>query len=147
MTLLLRLASRPPVGFAHNRNTMPTNRPESPPLRPLNREELNVIVCAKLKASILSSIVTRLHFMPKSLCAVALLSAVTLFAAEPLHIPFKEYKLDNGLRVILSEDHTAPSYSVSVTYDVGSRDEKPGRTGFAHLFEHMMYQGSENVGK
>ena len=63
------------------------------------------------------------------------------------NIPFKEYKLDNGLRVILSEDHSAPSYSVAITYDVGSRDEKDGRTGFAHLFEHMMYQGSENVGK
>src|SRR5689334_6361111 len=85
--------------------------------------------------------------MPKLMCAALVASAVTLSAAGPLNIPFKEYKLDNGLRVILSEDHTAPSYSVSVTYDVGSRDEKPGRTGFAHLFEHMMYQGSENVGK
>src|SRR5580700_1642148 len=74
-------------------------------------------------------------------------SVVALVAAGPINIPFKEYKLDNGLRVILSEDHSAPSYSIAVTYDVGSRDEKEGRTGFAHLFEHMMYQGSENVGK
>jgi zinc protease len=85
--------------------------------------------------------------MAKFLCAALLASAVTLFAAGPLNIPFKEYKLDNGLRVILSEDHSAPSYSIAVTYDVGSRDEKDGRTGFAHLFEHMMFQGSENIGK
>jgi zinc protease len=66
---------------------------------------------------------------------------------KPVEIPFREYKLKNGLRVILSEDHAAPTYSICVTYNVGSRDERPGRTGFAHLFEHMMFQGSENVGK
>jgi zinc protease len=66
---------------------------------------------------------------------------------KPISIPFKEFKLKNGLRLILSEDHSAPTYSISVTYDVGSRNEKQGRTGFAHLFEHMMFQGSENVGK
>jgi zinc protease len=62
-------------------------------------------------------------------------------------VKFSEHKLKNGLRVILSEDHSAPTYSISVTYNVGSRDERRGRTGFAHLFEHMMFQGSENVGK
>src|SRR5262249_55505884 len=62
-------------------------------------------------------------------------------------VKFSEHKLKNGLRVILSEDHSAPTYSISVTYNVGSRDERDGRTGFAHLFEHMMFQGSENVGK
>lgn len=67
--------------------------------------------------------------------------------AKKITIPFKEFTLKNGLRVILSEDHSAPTYSVCVTYNVGSRDERPGRTGFAHLFEHMMFQGSENVGK
>ncbi len=66
---------------------------------------------------------------------------------KPITIPFKEYKLKNGLRVILSEDHTAPTYSIDVCYNAGSRDERQGRTGFAHLFEHMMFQGSENVGK
>src|SRR5204863_147494 len=62
-------------------------------------------------------------------------------------VKFTEHKLKNGLRIILSEDHSAPTYSISVTYNVGSRDERDGRTGFAHLFEHMMFQGSENVGK
>jgi zinc protease len=68
-------------------------------------------------------------------------------AAARTRIPVQEFRLKNGLRVIMSEDHTAPTYSISVTYNVGSRDERKGRTGFAHLFEHMMFQGSENVGK
>ena len=62
-------------------------------------------------------------------------------------IAFEEYRLPNGLRVILAPDPFAPVIAVNVTYDVGSRDEKPGRTGFAHLFEHMLFQGSEKVGK
>lgn len=62
-------------------------------------------------------------------------------------VSFQEFTLPNGLRVILAEDHAAPTYSLCVSYNVGSRDERPGRTGFAHLFEHMMFQGSENVGK
>src|SRR6185436_10446350 len=62
-------------------------------------------------------------------------------------VDLKETKLANGLRVITVEDHNAPVIAVNVTYNVGSRNEKPGRTGFAHLFEHMMFQGSENVGK
>lgn len=62
-------------------------------------------------------------------------------------VNFTEHRLANGLRVILSADHSAPTVSVSLAYDVGSRDERPGQSGFAHLFEHMMFQGSENVGK
>ncbi len=62
-------------------------------------------------------------------------------------VVFKETKLKNGLRVILIEDHSAPVVSLALIYDVGSRNEKRGRTGFAHLFEHMMFQGSENIGK
>jgi predicted Zn-dependent peptidase len=85
--------------------------------------------------------------MTRFLCAALPAFAILAYAAGPLNIPFKEYKLDNGLRVILSEDHSAPAYSLAMTYDVGSRDEKEGRTGFAHLFEHMMFQGSANVGK
>jgi predicted Zn-dependent peptidase len=61
-------------------------------------------------------------------------------------IKFSDTTLKNGLRVIISEDHAAPVFSVAVVYNVGSRDERPGRTGFAHLFEHMMFKGSENVG-
>ena len=77
-------------------------------------------------------------------------TASTQNAVQPgksFDVAFKEFTLKNGLRVILSEDHSAPTYSICVTYNVGSRDERPGRTGFAHLFEHMMFQGSDNVGK
>ena len=62
-------------------------------------------------------------------------------------IPIDRYALDNGLRVVLSRDPRAPLVAVNLWYDVGSRHEKPGKTGFAHLFEHMMFQGSANVEK
>jgi predicted Zn-dependent peptidase len=62
-------------------------------------------------------------------------------------MPVEQFALENGLRVILSEDHAVPVVSVAVYFDVGSRNEREGRTGFAHLFEHMMFQGSENVPK
>ena len=78
------------------------------------------------------------------------LLAAALVAAEPAPIPtipFEQYKLPNGLNVILSEDHTAPIVAVDVRYDVGSKNEKPGRTGFAHLFEHLMFQGTANLPK
>ena len=63
------------------------------------------------------------------------------------HVPIEQFTLENGLRVVLNEDHAVPVVSVAVYYDVGSRNEREGRTGFAHLFEHMMFQGSENVPK
>ena len=62
-------------------------------------------------------------------------------------LDFTDQRLENGLRVLIAPDHNAPVFSIAVTYKVGSRNERPGRTGFAHLFEHMMFQGSENVGK
>lgn len=61
-------------------------------------------------------------------------------------INLSDTRLPNGLRVITVEDHTTPVIVVAITYNVGSRDERRGRTGFAHLFEHMMFKGSENVG-
>ena len=67
-------------------------------------------------------------------------------AAQDVRIPIEQYTLKNGLRVVLSEDHAAPTVSLCIVYDVGSRNEQPGHTGFAHLFEHMMFQGSQNVG-
>jgi zinc protease len=62
-------------------------------------------------------------------------------------VPIERHRLDNGLRIILSRDESAPLVAVNLWYHVGSRHELPGRTGFAHLFEHMMFQGSENVAK
>ena len=85
-----------------------------------------------------------------ALVATVLLGAAALVAPlyAAIHPPKLDYQittLPNGLRVILSEDHSTPIVHVSVWYHVGSRDEKPGRTGFAHLFEHMMFKGSKNV--
>ncbi len=72
-----------------------------------------------------------------------------LLATAPLHaqgdIEYETYEMPNGLRVVLSQDHSAPIVTVSVWYDVGSANEETGRSGFAHRFEHMMFQGSENV--
>src|SRR5215475_7189933 len=62
-------------------------------------------------------------------------------------VPVEYYKLPNGLRVVLSQDHTAPTVCVAVYYRIGFRIEPKDRTGFAHLFEHMMFQGSQNLGK
>ncbi|WP_163935993.1 pitrilysin family protein [Paraferrimonas sp. SM1919] len=64
---------------------------------------------------------------------------------ERLAIPYKKYRLDNGLTVILAPDHSDPLVHLDVTYHVGSAREEIGRSGFAHLFEHMMFQGSKNV--
>ncbi|MCU1328031.1 MAG: family peptidase [Bryobacterales bacterium] len=78
-----------------------------------------------------------------------LASAATafVFAASDVKIPFEKYKLTNGMRVVLSRDSSVPVVAVYVIYDVGARAEEKGRTGFAHLFEHMMFQGSSNVPK
>ncbi len=62
-----------------------------------------------------------------------------------VQIPFERYQLDNGLRVVLSPDSSSPVVAINLWYGVGSRNERPGRTGFAHLFEHMMFQGSKHV--
>jgi zinc protease len=86
-----------------------------------------------------------------SSAGAALPPGVTLLRTEAgadreLSIPYSKYLLDNGLTVILHEDHSDPMVHVDVTYHVGSSREEPGRSGFAHLFEHMMFEGSANVG-
>jgi zinc protease len=65
--------------------------------------------------------------------------------ANGFAIPYRKYRLDNGLTVVLHEDHSDPMVHVDVTYHVGSAREEPGRSGFAHFFEHMMFEGSANV--
>jgi len=77
---------------------------------------------------------------------LALTLGASAAAITPPTIKFSDARLKNGLRLIIAEDHVAPVFSIAVVYNVGSRDERPGRTGFAHLFEHMMFRGSENVG-
>jgi predicted Zn-dependent peptidase len=86
-----------------------------------------------------------------------LVAALSLFAGERAvaeqstaalsNLQVSRAKLDNGLRVVMNQDRTVPTVAISVYYDVGSRNEVEGRSGFAHLFEHMMFQGSANVGK
>lgn len=78
--------------------------------------------------------------------ALVLLSIPFYYAQqiENIDIPYKEYKLSNGLTLLVHEDHKAPIAAVNVWYHVGSKNEKTGKTGFAHLFEHLMFNGSEN---
>ena len=71
--------------------------------------------------------------------------ALALAATEVPRIPFEKYQLANGLTVILSEDHRAPVVGVDLWYHVGAANETPGRSGFAHLFEHLMFQGTKHV--
>ena len=91
----------------------------------------------------LSEVPMRSRLLP--LLAAGLLSAGGLQAQTRLSVPFAMDTLPNGLRVIIHEDHSVPTVAVNVWYHVGSGDEKPGRTGFAHLFEHLMFMGSENA--
>ena len=84
----------------------------------------------------------------KRLAVFTLALCTLLFGQESqLSVPFSQFKLDNGLRVILHENHSLPIVSVNIWYHVGSAREKPGRTGFAHLFEHLLFEGSGHVPK
>src|SRR6185437_12301024 len=83
--------------------------------------------------------------MRRVLVAVILLLSVPLGAQQGTvrqHVSYTQFTLPNGLHVILHEDHTVPMLTVNVWYHVGSAREKVGRTGFAHLFEHLMFMGS-----
>jgi predicted Zn-dependent peptidase len=82
--------------------------------------------------------------MKKVILFVALLST---FAAQAQNIKFIEYDLPNGLHVILHEDHSTPIVAVTVLYHVGSKNELVGRTGMAHFFEHLLFEGSDNIGR
>jgi zinc protease len=81
------------------------------------------------------------------LAVLPLLGALCQGAVTDIHIPFEKYKLQNGMRVVLTRDTAVPVIAVYVIYDVGARSEEKGRTGFAHLFEHMMFEGSANIKK
>jgi predicted Zn-dependent peptidase len=89
-----------------------------------------------------------LQKLPVILLALAIVACGNQKTDETsFKVPVDYYKLENGLRVVLSEDHTSPTVVVAVYYNIGFRIEPKDRTGFAHLFEHMMFQGSENLGK
>jgi len=80
-----------------------------------------------------------------SVCIAQPLAGQRQKSADSIKIPFESYKLPNGLTVILSVDHATPTVAVDIWYHVGSKNEMPGRTGFAHLFEHVMFTGSGHV--
>ena len=84
--------------------------------------------------------------MNRSICVAGtlILLACNVAAASDIDIDYTEFTLDNGLRLIVHEDHKAPIVAVNIWYHVGSKNEKAGKTGFAHLFEHLMFNGSEN---
>jgi zinc protease len=81
--------------------------------------------------------------------SIALLSAGALHAVDiPIpDIPYTKFVLKNGLTVLVHEDHKSPVVAVNTWYHVGSKNEKAGKTGFAHLFEHLMFSGSANFNK
>lgn len=85
----------------------------------------------------------------KNLCALFVLLTIAISSSNPqnindISIPYQKFVLKNGLTLIVHEDHKAPIVAINIWYHVGSKNEKPGRTGFAHLFEHLMFNGSEN---
>lgn len=77
----------------------------------------------------------------------SLFALTVLLGAQAQHVDFEEYDLDNGLHVILHQDKTAPVVITSVMYHVGAKNETPGRSGFAHFFEHLLFEGTENIGR
>lgn len=83
--------------------------------------------------------------MKRIFVLLVLLCGFTIAQEKQISVPYTRVVLPNGLNVLLHEDHTVPMVSVNMWYHVGSGNEKPGRTGFAHLFEHLMFEGSKNV--
>jgi zinc protease len=83
--------------------------------------------------------------MKRALLALGILAASPAFGQSQIELKYSQFTLPNGLHVILHEDHSVPMVSVNTWYHVGSAREKPGRTGFAHLFEHLMFMGSGHV--
>ena len=112
--------------------------------------KLSKIALAVLLASGLAACNSSTQAINKNTVAEVSIPGVTLIESvqatpNDINIPYKKYKLDNGLTVIVHEDHSDPLVHVDVTYHVGSAREELGKSGFAHFFEHMMFQGSENV--
>ena len=81
----------------------------------------------------------------KPFYAFTAMLGLCLGTLQAQQVDFEEYDLDNGLHVILHQDNTAPVVVTSVMYHVGSKDENPAKTGFAHFFEHLLFEGSENI--
>src|ERR1035437_10232267 len=87
----------------------------------------------------------RMEFAVFFLVLALVTSGSTQTKTKEIDIPYERFVLDNGLTVIVHEDHKAPIVAINTWYHVGSKNEKPGKTGFAHLFEHLMFGGSEHA--
>jgi len=74
-------------------------------------------------------------------------AAFVAFSINAQKVEFEEYDLDNGMHVILHQDNSAPVVTTAVMYHVGAKDEQPDRTGMAHFFEHLLFEGTQNIGK
>jgi len=89
----------------------------------------------------------KIFFLAVILALVAPIANSQTTSFPDIDIPYKKFVLENGLRLLVHEDHKAPIVAVNIWYHVGSKNEKPGKSGFAHLFEHLMFNGSENYNK
>src|SRR5574343_365085 len=83
----------------------------------------------------------------KKTIVTGLLAFVALSTQAQKKIEYVEYDLPNGIHVIIHEEHSTPNVAVSILYHVGSKNETPERTGFAHFFEHLLFEGSANIGR
>src|SRR4030095_14680703 len=92
-----------------------------------------------------STLRTRVAAVAVAAAALLAVDPLTHAAVRPPKLNYKMTTLANGLQVVFLEDHSTPIVHAEIWYHVGSKNEKPGRTGFAHLFEHMMFKGSKNV--
>ena len=117
----------------------------------MTKNKENESVKSKIAASLSLMLIGATLAAPAALAADAKEQAEMEVRPVKIKSPLIPVALDktlpNGLRLVVSEDHSAPVASIAIVYDVGARDEKKTRSGFAHLFEHMMFQGSQNVGK
>src|SRR5947209_3674512 len=105
------------------------------------------VVAMLLGAGICGSLSAQTKAAGKTPAGKGKTPAASAAKAAGLQVPVEYHRLDNGLKVVLSRDTTAPTAVVAVYYNIGFRIEPKDRTGFAHLFEHMMFQGSANLGK
>jgi zinc protease len=111
----------------------------------MRRLLLPIILASSLSLTSCASTAPESASAPPTAPATNGQNATLASLVSAVDIPYEQFTLDNGLRVIVHEDRKAPVVAVSIWYNVGSKDEPPGKTGFAHLFEHLMFNGSENA--
>jgi len=135
------------ANFLRNRIALPVHLASVPGSHAMGSHMRKILTAFAVAASLIvtgsATAQSRHRARPAAAAASAAADPAQLLAR--VNIPYETFTLDNGLRVIVHEDRKAPIVAVSVWYNVGSKDEPAGRTGFAHLFEHLMFNGSENA--